>query len=225
MTEEVVQYPSGGVDMGMVLIQQAISQQVPVETMEKLVSIRRELKAEWAREQFIRALAQFQTECPIIKKTKKVSFQKGGGYKFAPLEEIVKQVKPLLSKHGFTYTITTNQLEGQMTVYITVWHIDGHSETSEFTVQLDKNAIMSEPQKAASAATFAKRQAFCNALGIIIGDEDNDATDPQRQALIDSIRSLLTEEEVIRFDARVAELTNNQLRGILNKRKESQQHG
>ena len=39
------------------LIAQAIDKAVPVETMEKLLAMRRELKAEWAKEQFDAAIA------------------------------------------------------------------------------------------------------------------------------------------------------------------------
>jgi hypothetical protein len=34
---------------------------------------------------------------------------------------------------------------------------------------------MTTPQKFASALTFAKRYAFCNVLGILTGDKDDDA--------------------------------------------------
>jgi hypothetical protein len=34
---------------------------------------------------------------------------------------------------------------------------------------------MNEPQRFASALTFAKRYAFCNAFGILTGDEDDNA--------------------------------------------------
>ena len=53
-----------------VLIGQAIQKNVPVETMERLLAMRRELKAEWAKEQYDRAMAQFQADCPTIVKTK-----------------------------------------------------------------------------------------------------------------------------------------------------------
>ena len=50
------------------LIKQAIDKNVPIETMERLLVMRRELKTEWAKEEFIKALAQFQKKCPVIKK-------------------------------------------------------------------------------------------------------------------------------------------------------------
>ncbi len=170
------------------LISQAIDQQVPIEHMEKLMAMRRELKAEQAREAFFRDLAAFQAECPVIKKKKKVNNKDTYGkkgevipgtvrYHFAPLDNIVEQVKEYLQKFGFSYTIQTineKDPDGQRSV-CTVHHVEGHSRESEFWAPVDHDAYMSNQQKWASASTYGKRYAFCNAFGILTGDEDNDA--------------------------------------------------
>jgi hypothetical protein len=62
-----------------------------------------------------------------------------------------------------------------VTVIVTACHIAGHKEDTEFTAPIQADAYMSEPQKWASAMTYAKRYAFCNAFGILTGDEDTDA--------------------------------------------------
>src|SRR5262245_59258660 len=98
------------------LISQAITAKVPVETMEKLLAMRRELKAEFAREQFYRDMAAFQAECPVIKKDRVVMNKGGRGirYRYAPIDSIVSQTKELILKHGFSYkidTITTKETE------------------------------------------------------------------------------------------------------------------
>lgn len=162
------------------LISQAISQNVPVETMERLLAMRRDLKAEYAKEQFDAALSQFQGECPVIGKDKQVSFdsKRTGGntsYKYAPLDSIIKQVKPLLSKFGFSYSFDT-QVENNRTINLCkITHKDGHSETGKFEVPIDTTAFMNEQQKFGSANTFGKRYAFLNAFGILTGDEDDDS--------------------------------------------------
>jgi hypothetical protein len=53
-------------------ISQAIAANVSVETLERLFGLREKVKAEQAREAFTQALADFQGNCPIIAKTKKV---------------------------------------------------------------------------------------------------------------------------------------------------------
>lgn len=159
------------------LISQAIDKGVTVDTMEKLLTMRRELKAEWAKEQFDKAMAKFQSECPIIEKTKIVyNKDKTVRYKFAPIESIIAQVKDLLKVNGFSYAINSH-LNSGITITCRVIHEAGHSESSEFSVPIDKDAYMNEQQKVASASTFAKRYAFLNAFGILTGDEDTDTAE------------------------------------------------
>lgn len=162
------------------LIAQAIDKNVPVETMERLLVMRRELKAEKAKEEFDQAMADFQANCPVIEKKKKIDFtsQRTGrrtNYNYAPLDVIVEQVKELIKKNGFSYKINTIVDSDWVTAICRVTHKLGHSEESEFKVPIDKEAFMNSAQKFASALTFAKRYAFCNSFGILTGDEDDDS--------------------------------------------------
>lgn len=165
------------------LISQAISQNVPVETMERLLAMRRELKAERAKEEYDRAMAAFQADCPTIKKTREVKTDSGKvAYRYAPIESIVFQVKEALKTHGFSYTTGMELKEAGVLVTVKVTHQAGHSEQTSMEVPFgSKTNIMSQSQVAAAATTFAKRYAFCNAFGILTGDEDNDAR-PQEEA-------------------------------------------
>lgn len=160
-----------------VLIAQAIQQGTPVETIERLLAMRRELKAERAKEIYDEAMAGFQSECPIIKKTKSVQIKTGVvAYRYAPIESIVSQVKSLLKKYGFSYSTKIKTEKGLVKATCIVKQLAGHSEEYEMEVPLGtKTAVMSDSQVVAAAATFAKRYAFCNAFGILTGDEDNDA--------------------------------------------------
>ncbi len=65
------------------LISQAIDKNVPVEALEKLLAMRREWRLEVAEEEFNIAMTGFQSECPIIKKTKKVYGKSGYLYSYA----------------------------------------------------------------------------------------------------------------------------------------------
>jgi hypothetical protein len=159
------------------LIEKALDNGVGVETIERLLAMRKELKEEWAREQFFDALAQFQRACPVIPKSKEVKDKSGKlRYKYAPLDDIVESVKQPLSENGFSWTLKpVQENDSEVKAVIVVHHVDGHSETSEFTVPVDPQAYMNAPQKVGSARSFAMRYAFCNALGILTADEDNDA--------------------------------------------------
>lgn len=166
------------------LIASAIEKGVDVGVMERLLLMRKELRAEAAKEAYDHALAAFQAECPPIQKTKKVMNKDGRSvrYAYAPLETIISQVKDLLQKHGFSYRVNTISAEDKVKAICTSTHSMGHAENSEFEVPIEKGAFMSMPQQYASSLTFAKRYAFCNAFGIMTADEDNDANhEPPKQ--------------------------------------------
>lgn len=158
-------------------ITQAISANVPVETLEKLFALREKVKAEAAKEAYIKSMSIFQSESKIIKKTRKVLNKDGSvRYTFAPLDSIVEQIQKPLAKAELSYRWETKQSDKGVTAICFVTHVLGHTESSDFTVEIDPSGFMTSPQKSASALTFAKRYSLCNALGISTGDEDDDAT-------------------------------------------------
>lgn len=177
------------------LIAKAIENKVDVATMERLLAMRRELKAEWAKEEYVKALAAFQAECPVIKKTKAVfeKDKKTVRYKYAPIDSIIEQVKGLLAKHGFSYTVDALNEPGFLGAACRVTHSAGHSEVSTFRVPVGTEAYMSDVQKYGARNTFAKRYAFTNAFGILTGDEDTDASgespEPQGEASAETYRT------------------------------------
>ena len=148
------------------------------------MALRKEMLAEEAKKAFNSAMAAFQSECPVIKKTKGVKTKTGAvAYKYAPIESVVVQVKELIEKHGFRYTTTMQLNEGRVKAFCRVVHTLGHEEISEMEVPLgNKTDIMSQSQVVAAASTFAKRYAFLNAFGIMTGDEDNDTADKRGDA-------------------------------------------
>lgn len=159
------------------LITTAINKKVDVGTMERLLAMRKDLKAEHAKEQFNRSMAAFQADCPTIKKTKEVKTSGGSvAYRYAPIESIIDQVKTLIKTHGFSYSFRQELKEDGVKVTCIVVHELGHSEEYSMEVPFgNKTNVMSQSQVAAAASTFAKRYAFSNAFGILTGDEDTDA--------------------------------------------------
>jgi hypothetical protein len=188
------------------LIAMAVQSQASVENLERLLAMRRELKAEYALTQYNKAMAAFQAACPIIKKNKMVPTNDGRvGYKYAPLDAIISQVKGLLQQHGFSYTIDIEeQSNGQLTSLCIVNHVDGHSKVSRYPVVLsDGTRMMTPTQVTAAALTFAKRYAFCDAFGIMTGDDDNDARKMDTAVelidtdMLDTIEDMLIGHEAI----------------------------
>lgn len=168
--------PAPDMNNPMALIAQAVDKKVDVATMEKLMDLQERWQKGEAKKAFDRSMAAFQSECPAINKTVTVKNKDGSArYKFAPLDAIIEQVKSILQKHGFSYTIDVKYENNIMLSTCKITHELGHSETSTFPAPIDPQGFMNEAQKFASASTFAKRYAFCNAFGIMTADMDDDS--------------------------------------------------
>ncbi len=162
------------------LIAQAIQKpNFPIETMERLMTLQERWEKKEAKKAFDNAMASFQGDCPVIKKKTAGGKTKSGevAYYYAPLDAIVEQTKSIIQKNGMSYMVKTETLEGKVKVICIVKHELGHSEESTIEVPLgSQTGVMSQTQVVAAALTFAKRYAFCNAFGILTGDDDEDAS-------------------------------------------------
>jgi hypothetical protein len=166
------------------LLSEAVRNNVSVDVMERLFTLREKVKAEQAKQAFVEAMASFQDACPVIIKTKVVMNKDGRSerYRYAPLDSIVQQIKKPLLENGLAYNWETENKDKQIIAICTITHKLGHSESSRFEVPVDDNQYMTSPQRYASGLTFAKRYSLCNALGISTADEDTDATDVNKEA-------------------------------------------
>lgn len=148
-----------------------------VGVVERLVALKeREDKANAERE-FARAFALLQTETPKIQAQKIVPGSTEGSvrYKFAPYEDIIRAVRPLLSKYGFAITYDQDIDDKRVIVTCTLMHTGGHSRSNKFACRIGSGPPKaSEAQGDGAATTFAKRYALCAALGITIESDDTD---------------------------------------------------
>jgi len=160
------------------ILRYAIDHQADVSVIERMLVVRDKLKAEAAKAAYDTAMAEFQSECPIIIKEKGVPTKTGKvAYNYAPIEAIEVQIRPFLRKHGFSHTFDTDvaSTEGWVIAKCIVKHTAGHSEISTAKFPLGtKTEIMSNTQVYAAALTFANRRALCNAYGLVLAGEDMD---------------------------------------------------
>lgn len=161
------------------LIAQAIEKGADISVLERLFDLQERWEKNQAKKEYDEAMTQFQAECPIIPKIKDGSRTKSGelAFKYAPLDYIVKIVKPILAKHQLSYDFKTVKDDAGATIAIRCFakHIGGHSDYSEMDLgQGGGTSIMSDEQIKAAKTTFAKRYAFCNIFGIVTEDEDNE---------------------------------------------------
>jgi hypothetical protein len=166
----------------------------------------------------IKALSDFQNECPIIHKD-----TKGHNYTYADLPQIFSVINPLLKKHKLCFT----QLLQDNGIKTILFHVEsGESLESFTTIPLVKLGSMNEYQSYGAGVSYFRRYALSSCLGIVT-DKDTDAAGvPVAQSpkfrldmlnnvfnvgelavLYDSFKSTLTDSELQAFKTRKQQLT------------------
>jgi len=147
-----------------------------VGVIERLTALFERQQAREAEREFAQAFSQLQAEMPRVFATKIVPDRNGGvRFKFAPYEEIMEAVRPMLLKHGFTVTFSMDYKDGRIIQTCTLQHTGGHSRSNNFAVRIGSGPPgSSEAQADGAASTYAKRFALCAALNITV-EQDTDA--------------------------------------------------
>jgi hypothetical protein len=173
-SEALAQEPSVAAMLGKIIDKGITAENVAA--LESLVGLYDRMQAKQAEKDFAQAFSQLQSEMPRVVATKPVPNKDGTvRYRFAPYEEILEQVQPYLSKHGFSVSFDSSVAEGRMTATCTLRHISGHSQSNQFSVRIGQGPPgATETQADGSAKTYAKRGALSDALNIVV-DHDDDA--------------------------------------------------
>jgi hypothetical protein len=147
-----------------------------VAVVEKLVDLYERMDSKEAERAFAAAFVALQSEMPSVKAMSVIPDKQGNvRSRFASYEEIMSQVAPLLKKHGFTVTFSTDYKENRIVKTCTLQHTGGHSRSNTFAARIGSGPPgSSEAQGDGAASTYAKRFALCDALNIVI-DVDTDA--------------------------------------------------
>jgi len=158
------------------VIQQGVTEQ-NVAALERLCGLYERMQASDAEKQFAAAFVVLQSEMPKVNATKAVPNNDGTTrYKFAPFEEIMRQVTPMLQKYGFTVSFSNRYEENRLVETCTLQHVGGHKRSNDFAVRIGSGPPKaSESQADGAAATYAKRFALTDALNIVVEHLDNDA--------------------------------------------------
>lgn len=115
------------------------------------------------------SLAKFQSEVTNPPNSKTVLAGKFN-YKYAPLDEILSLVRPILSKYELSIVQVPVMDGGMVGVTTTLLHSSGQwIETDPILLKLDKATA----QGAGSAITYARRYAISSILGISSEDDDD----------------------------------------------------
>jgi len=168
--------PVGTQDMGH-LMELALTQD-KAEGLKTLMEINERLQDRAAAQEFASALSAFQEACPDITKAATANIPtKGGGsysYKYAPLDHIIKTIRPVLVRYGLSFYWDSSIIERQMVCTCYLKHVNGHAESASFSCPTESSSAMSAQQKNASALTFAQRKSLEQVTGLTPTDADTD---------------------------------------------------
>lgn len=158
------------------LLQSAMAQGVSADTMEKYVDLYMKMESNNARKAFAAAFAKLQSELPRVVKNKSVDNK----FKYAPMEDIMNDVGPVLTSNGFSVSFTTRiDATGgveRICAICKLTHTGGHSQDNEAAFRIPPSTkVTNDPQSDGVAASYAKRRALTDALNIITVGEDRDA--------------------------------------------------
>lgn len=142
------------------------------DKLSKLIDMQEKMEAKQAEKALNQALSSFQRDCPIINKTKK-----GHNSNYAPFDEIIHTIKPILGKYGLSYYFDTKPIDASTNlITVTIRHSMGAEYASDYYFEkVDDGGKMNSSQRRKSALTYAKRAAIESALGIAVQEEDDDA--------------------------------------------------
>jgi hypothetical protein len=156
---------------------------VDLAKLEKVIELQERILAYEAKSAFDAAFASLQGELPTIHE--KARTDKG---KYAPLEDIISAVRPLLAKHRFSLSHRTEwPTDGRVKIIGILAHADGHEKTSEFLTQADTSGSKNAVQALGSACAYGRRYTTKDLLNIVTTGEDDDGNaSSQKKAVPDA---------------------------------------
>lgn len=179
-------------DTSIALIREAMSNGADPATLRELLAVKREWEADEARKAYFRAISEFQNRAPIIEKG-----DDAHGKKYARMDRIWRTIRPLFTELGLSCTWQMCELrDGYCHVEGQLGHVNGHSVPLVMDIALPE-LIKGQnlAQQVGSARAYAQRYAFCSAVGLQTGEDDDAAALTQKitKAQADEIVAMLRE--------------------------------
>lgn len=176
------------------LLALAISKDLDIEKLERLMQMQEQWDAKRAKEAFYLAMSKFQSICPAIFKT-----DDGYNCKYAALGPITQIIKAPMQECGLSYRWEQVDTPELITVTCIVSHADGHCESNHLSGPPDDSGSMNKLQGRGSAVKYLRRYTLESGLGIESSYEDDNGGLPEAMinaeqaanltALIDEVKA------------------------------------
>jgi hypothetical protein len=163
---------------------------ISVERLERILALKERMDLKEAEIEFNEAKASLSEKLASyrIVRTKSVLYDidknnKAKGqqeaFKYAPLEDIDKIVRPLLVEAGMDVSYTTSAREregGGAVITARLTHRSGHFQEASIPIPLDTTGGKSNTQAMGSTFSYGRRYTLCMLLNIVTIGEDDDGS-------------------------------------------------
>jgi hypothetical protein len=184
----------------------ALDPRADLEKLDPIIALYERLKAKEAELQYNAAKARILKKLAGIKIVKdkpalydieKERPQSGTyqAFKYAPLEEIDKHLRPLLAEEEMDLSYSDEPLQsGGILIRGRLKHLpSGHYEDSFMPAPLDTTGNKSEVQAVGSTNSFLRRYITCNIFNIVVVGDDDDGNggtidEAQTKTILDLIK-------------------------------------
>ena len=186
----------------------ALDPRADVEKLERVMAMYERLKKKEAEHAYNSAKGRILRKLARVKIVKNRSAlyeigkgkpSRGGSFKYAPLEEIDKHLRPLLVAEEMDLSYSDEPREdGGILIRGRLKHLpSGHFEDSFMPAPLDTTGGKSDVQAVGSTNSFLRRYIACNIFNIVVvGDDDDGAGGTIDEAQTKTIVGLIKKAKV-----------------------------
>ena len=152
---------------------------MPLERVREIYALKREIEADLAEQEYIRARSLVEQELePVAKDASNPSTRS----KYATLAAVIQAVRPIYSKHGIIVEFDTGPADqdGWIRVLAFLSHQAGYKRTYHIDMPADgKGAqgrdVMTRTHATGSAFTYGRRYLLLGIFNIAVEDDDGNA--------------------------------------------------
>lgn len=155
----------------------ATNPQVNPESLKALLDVRERMLDREAEGAFNAAFIAMRPKLPTI-----VERKQGDKWKYAPREDIVEIVTPILHEFHFSLSHETDWTPdgSQAIVVALLTHVQGHTRRSKFMSPADNSGSKNAVQGRGSAIEYGKRYTTEDVLGLVTRDMDTNGALPKQ---------------------------------------------
>lgn len=182
IAERSQQAPESPANAMMALIERAAtSQEIDIDKLDRLLSVKERWDAAQAKQSFDRAMTSFRANVGSIQKTRDAH-----NSKYAGLAETLSKIRQNLTDVGLSVSWRTEQSENLVRVTCIVSHVDGHSEKTTLAASPDTSGSKNSIQAIGSTVTYLERYTVFAILGLASTDQDDDGLASNSNLISDS---------------------------------------